>query len=454
MNALILSVSAGGGHKHAAQAIAEYTEKAEPGSQVLVIDTLKYISPILDKVLIGTYLNTLKYYPRAFKFMYSASDVDRTNLLSILHRIDDLVTARLLPLIEESRPNILIATHPFTSHMLSALRNRYGLTIPNLSIMTDYGSHAAWTHSGVDRYVVAHESMIPEITIHGRAWDTILPLGIPLKESFLAPTDQAATYAELGFDPQKPTLTLVGGSLGMGNLAALFQVLLDLPRDFNLLFIAGSNRKLYGEAKDMARGATKPVAVLAYSSKMNALMQITDLLITKPGGLTVTEAINSGTPMAIFNAIPGQEEQNARFLIRHGLAVDLMKGADPGAVLMDLLDQPDQLVAMRQVMKAMAKPHSTRDIYALIQDLVANPPKIQKEINPRLKGPDLSMDALKNLADDIRRRIQSSDVFCQLNDFIRGASFEDNRADNPPPLEELLKAQELQQDNYSSTEEK
>lgn len=365
MRALILSISAGGGHKNAAEALEEYIKIKDPNSEVLTIDAIRYISPFLDSLIVGTYLNSLKIYPNAFKMLFHGTDnvMPNDSFYNFVGKLNEFVTNKLMPAIEEFKPDIMVGTHPFTAFMLQILRKKFESDTPNLVIITDYGSHSFWVHPDIDYYVVAHEGMIPELTIRGREWDSVLPLGIPVKPSFLGTFDRKETLKRIGLNPDKKTVTIMGGALAIGNIKTILKQIEKIPLDFQIALVAANNTKLYEDALEISLTSSKDISVLKYCTFMNALMQATDLLVTKPGGLTVTEALISGCPMAIFFAIPGQEVQNAQFLMRNGLAVDLGDGTECSSVVESILRDDEKLKEMGRKSREFSKPYSTMHIY-------------------------------------------------------------------------------------------
>ena len=368
MKVLIMSVSAGGGHKNAAEAIEEYVHLKNKDSEVVHIDTIKYISPALHSLTIGSYLNSIKYYPSLFKYMYKFSNAGGGDLsYQVIKFVNSFVAEKLLPTIEELKPDIIIGTHPFTAFMIQVLRKKHKLDTPNIVVITDYGSHAYWVHPDVDWYVVAHDEMVQELSEQGTTKNKVLPLGIPIKASFLGKFDKAETRVKLGLDADKTTVTIMGGSLGMGNLKKILKDISVIPMDIQIVFIAANNESLYDDAMKISLKSEKNIAVLKYCNFMNALMQASDILVTKPGGLTVTESFISETPMAIFYAIPGQEIQNAEFLLKNGLAIDLDKGKNAGEQVMELLKDKNKLDSMRKKSKEFAKPYSTKHLYNLME---------------------------------------------------------------------------------------
>lgn len=183
MNILILSISAGGGHGNAAEALKSYISLRDPASNVRIVDALKYINPIIDKVVIGSYLKSLKVSPSLYGKLYSYSEGDYTITTTISSKLIESLTCKLLPLINEYNPDILISTHSFATEMLSVLKSKYHICIPCMCIITDYYPHTSWLHPYIDAYVISNKNMIKKMISKGIPKDTIYNFGIPVKPS-------------------------------------------------------------------------------------------------------------------------------------------------------------------------------------------------------------------------------------------------------------------------------
>lgn len=369
MRALILSVSTGGGHAKAAEAIKESILKNEPHSEVLIIDTIKYISPFLDKLVVGTYLKSLRHYPSFFKFLYKHSDEDGRFVKSSTLG-NDYLTNKLYPTIVDFEPDILIATHAFTAQILSILRKKFQWHKPSLVVMTDYASHAFWVHRNVDAYVVSNEDMIEQLVMRGRNRDQIYPYGIPVSENFLKIHSREEIFEKYGINSTEKVITVMGGSLGIGNIEEILKEIVASKQPCQIIVLTGRNEKLYEKLLELKNECNHHLLPLQYCDEMNDILSITDLLITKPGGLTITESFISGTPLAIYSAIPGHEVQNADYLLRHGLAVDLGTGEKCGPIIEDLLQDNLYLEKLKQKSKANAKPYAAQHIFELCRQLI------------------------------------------------------------------------------------
>lgn len=411
MKTLIFSVSAGGGHGKAAQSVKEYIELYSKESTVKIIDTLKYINPIIDKVIIGGYLKTIKMTPSLFGKLYDYSETDY-GLSAISAKFNEIMTYRLMPLIKEFEPDILIATHPFPTEMLSILKVKHKMQIPTMSILTDYASHSFWLHPGIDAYIVSNADMIPEMISRGIPKDTIHDIGIPVSPNFFAKFDKSKTLEELHLSPNKTTILIMGGSLGIGKISILYKNLLELNTNVQIIVITGNNKKLYYELISYKDNydINNCSYIMGFTDEVNKYMQASDLLLTKPGGLTITEALICNSPIGIFSPIPGQEEKNAEFLLKHNLAINLGDGENSKSIIMELLNHEENLKLLKNNCKKFSKPEVGKDIFKIISNLIKdysnNPEKknLNLKTNKNSKSSNIKQD-IKFILDNIERYI-------------------------------------------------
>jgi processive 1,2-diacylglycerol beta-glucosyltransferase len=383
MKVLILSVSAGGGHGHAAGAIRDYIKLNDSSSDVKIVDTLKYINPIIDKVVIGSYLKTIKITPSLYGKLYSHSEEDYGLATTISSKFIEIMTCKLLPLLDEYNPDVLICTHSFSTEMVSVMKYKYKVAIPAISIITDYYSHSSWLHPHIDAYVVSNCDMVEDLVNKGISRNAIHDLGIPVNPCFIEKYDKSDTLKELDLDEDKTTILVMGGSLGMGKITDLYEKLVTVKNDIQIIVVTGNNKKLYQDLTKLKEFSPKETRIIGFTNKVNKYMQACDLLLTKPGGLTITEALICEIPLGLFSPIPGQEEKNAQFLLKHNLAVNLTDINNCNEIIEDLLDSHEKLELMKENCRKFSKPHSGNDIYKLIKLLIEN-----NNINNNVKIPE------------------------------------------------------------------
>lgn len=412
MKAIILSASTGSGHMSAARAINEYL--IENGAQSEIIDTLKYISPILNKTVTEIYDFIAKYHPKIWKMMYDTSNKKTVNKL--LLSINNLISKKLLPLFDNFEPDIIIATHPFAAEMISKLKSLQKIDIPLICVITDYAPHLTWINPGVNAYVVANSDMIESMVKMGADKNDIFSFGIPVDKEFFSKKDKAKILEEIGLSPELPTVLIMSGGNGYANVEEIYRDLQKSDVDFQIILITGRNQKLYKRMQSLTEISnqekqdidsqknyfisklgmpnvrlnglniikkfvsenseeflqTKPTKIIYFTSEVSKYMSAADLIITKPGGLTVSEALACSLPMALFGEIPGQEEENANFLVGNNMAVKLDKKSSNLKSVEALLKNPDRLNYMKFNCENFDKSDSLKNIYNLAKKLSKN----------------------------------------------------------------------------------
>ncbi|MGL5313627.1 MAG: MGDG synthase family glycosyltransferase [Peptostreptococcaceae bacterium] len=391
---LIMSASTGGGHNRAARAIKEELEnKTIDGIPVEceIIDSLKLVNNTMDKIISRGYEKSAIYTPKAYGRVYRMSEA---NLISKNEFKGNLLTSimsqKFKKLLNDSKPDLIIGTHPFPMIALSTLKksydehttnaltesfHRYSTKIdvpPMISVLTDYTTHSTWIQNEIDYYIVGHEYVKELLIFEGVDEDKIKPFGIPVEKSFLSHRDKETIFGELGLSPDKLTVLLMGGSFGAGNIKETLEELLEIDRDFQILVITGRNESLKEKIDKKVASVEhdKTICVLGFTDKMNDILASIDVLITKPGGLTTTEALLKDVPMIVPYYIPGQEEENLDFLSNCGAALRTTKKYSLPVLLKVLIDDPSRLEMLKKNIKSIRKFNSALNISNLVVDIL------------------------------------------------------------------------------------
>ena len=378
MNILILSASTGGGHMRASKAIEGYMTQQNKNINVKIVDRLLYISPILNKTVTGGYVYLATKTPKLYGKLYDLTNKDH-KLANFVTRLNNIFANKLLPLIDEFRPDIIITTHPFPTEMVSRLKSKKEINIPLICIMTDYAPHKAWINDKVDAYIVANDDMVTKMVTEGVDSRCIYPYGIPVDEVFFEEKEKQLVIEELGLDKSLPTILMMAGSFGVSNVFDVYENIIDIDLDFQIILVTGKNQKLYNHFEEVIGSSPKKTKLIYFTEEINKFMQASDIIITKPGGLTVTEALACNIPMAVFDAIPGQEEENAEFLLKHNMAVRISDGNSCREAIIELLKDGEKLEDMKEACKSFDKNDSTKNIFLLINELIENNDIMNKE---------------------------------------------------------------------------
>ncbi|KXZ40788.1 processive 1,2-diacylglycerol beta-glucosyltransferase [Alkalithermobacter thermoalcaliphilus JW-YL-7 = DSM 7308] len=363
---LILSASTGGGHNRAAKALQDALSSRNIQSEI--IDSLKFVSPTVDKIISKGYEKSAIYTPKAYGKVYKISDwtISKRELnKNIFLRY---MMIKLNRLISDKKPDAIIGTHPFPLMAVSKLKKKHKFNIPIMSILTDYTIHSTWIQDEIDFYIVGDEFVKQLLIEEGIHKDKIYPFGIPIEKSFLEIKDIDSVKKEFNID-DKFTVLLMGGSFGAGNVKDAFLDLLNINYDIQIIVVTGRNDSLKEKIKKIIDlGIDKKVVLLSFTDKISHLMSLSDVLISKPGGLTTTEAILKEIPMVIPYYIPGQEEENIDFLLNNGLALKTTPKYNLKVLIQILIENPDRLQNIKNNMRLIKKLHSAENI----ADLIAN----------------------------------------------------------------------------------
>ncbi len=368
MKILILTAATGAGHLRASRAVSTYIEQNEPGSKAEVVDAMKSIGSLMDRTVCEGYHILAMKPPKLFGKLYRATN-RKSPLSDLLTRFSNVFSHILLSTIQEKQPDAIIATHPFVSEMVSHLKAKGEVTVPLITLMTDYGPHRAWLGDHVDAYVVADAAMIPQMESMGVPREKIHPFGIPVENVFFTKADRPALLEKFGLEADLPTILIMAGSFGVTNILNIYRQIVNTDIPFQIVVITGRNEKLYETFSREVKTSPKKTKLVFFTNEVENYMHVSDLLITKPGGMTVSEALACSIPLAVFDAIPGQEEDNADFLLTHDMAVKLEHGADCGAIIRALLEDNRRLDRMRNSCEEFDKSRSTENILALLRDL-------------------------------------------------------------------------------------
>ena len=369
MKILIFYASYGGGHLNAAKSIHDCLKNdyKDKNIDVELIDCMKYVNKALEKMTTKAYNEMAKKMPWAWGRIYS--DSQRGPLAHITSRSNKIMAIKLLRLLREKQPDLIISTHPFGSQMCSYLKRKGKISAKIATIMTDFAPHDQWLvgSDDTDYYFVAHENMKKYLLRKGIPNTKVFATGIHLSSKFLITFYKEKIFKELNLKPDKKTILFFGGGefgLGKTRTVEIFEGFVKYCTDMQIIAISGKNEKMKMAFEKIVSEYQRKgnVIVFGYTSQVPEFMSISDLVVTKPGGLTTTESLASHLPMVIINPIPGQEEKNAKFLVKNGIAIWIKKEDNVIEVLENLFSHPETLETMKENTKKLAKLHSTKDI--------------------------------------------------------------------------------------------
>ena len=383
MKILIFYASYGGGHLNAAKSINDYIISNYPNYDVELIDCMKYVNKTIEKLTTAAYREMAKKAPWAWGKIYS--DSQKGPLAHLSSRSNKIMAIKLLRLLREKQPDVIISTHPFGSQMCSYLKRKNKITAKIATIMTDFSPHDQWlvVHKFTDYFFVANDKMKNYLISKGIAENKVFVTGIPISNRFLKTYNKKEILDTYNLSEDKFTVLFFGGGefgLGKTKTAEIFESFVQesLKEKIQIIAIAGKNPKMKASFNEIVSkysvnttttnttDITNNVKILEFTNQVPELMSISDLVVTKPGGLTTSESLASHLPMLIINPIPGQEEENAEFLEDKGIAIWLRKNDDSKLIIENLLADNKKLNLMKENTKLLARPHSTETICKMI----------------------------------------------------------------------------------------
>ena len=364
---LILYGSYGGGHIAAAKNIKGYFENSYDDYEISMFDCVECTNKVINKITTKAYADFSKYAHWLWKKIYYSSE--NGWLASFSNFFNKLMANKLNKLIQKFSPDLIISTHPFSSQMCAILKKKGKLNCLLATVMTDYVEHNQWfiLHEFVDYYFVAHDEMKKSLAQKGVDNNKIYATGIPFSSRFLENynRDEILSTYELRGD-KRIALFFAGGAFGFGEkqVCKMLKSIIHHFPDLQVIAISGKNPKIKKSFDSIVKETKTDdyVKILSFTDKVPELMYISDFVITKPGGLTTTESLVSGLPMIIINPIPGQEEENANFVVQNDAGILMRKGELLEEIIDDILSSKDKLNDMTKNANAISKKNATQDI--------------------------------------------------------------------------------------------
>ena len=370
---LIFYGTYGGGHIAAAKSIKDFIDKNYEDADVEAIDCIEYINKYANKISTKAYVEMTKNTPRLWKKLYSNSNSNKGTLAVISDASNRLMSLKLVKLIKEKKPDLIISTHPFSSHMCAILKKKKNINCELATIMTDYHIHKQWLSlpKYVDYFFVANEQMKKDLLNLKIPEEKIFVTGIPVSPRFNQKYDKEEIFDELWLDKDKFTAILFGGGefgLGKNVTVKVLETAIRMFKDIQIVAISGKNKKMNKAFNDIVEktNSDSRVKVLEFTEKVPELMSTCQIVVTKAGGLTITESLVSGLPIIIINPIPGQEEENAQFLVNSNSAIWIKKDDNIAKIFKNLYRNQDILKTMSENSKKLSKPNSTKDICEIL----------------------------------------------------------------------------------------
>jgi 1,2-diacylglycerol 3-beta-galactosyltransferase len=374
-NILILMCDAGGGHRSVADAIVGALEHLFPGRyDIHLADIVAegYPFPLSEAGrLYGPVVDRL---PGPYGFLWHSSN-ERRSSDYLLRVVTPLSFERLEEIVRAAEPDVIVSTHPGANHSVVWLRERLHWGMPLITVVTDLVTiHHWWLCPAADLCLVPTEQARRQALDAGFETDKVKVIGMPISLKFArAPRDRQQLRRELGLGEDKLTVLVIGGGEGMGNLSSVARAVAQAGPDIQLVVVTGRNEALKGKLEAVSWEV--PTTILGFVDNMPALMHSADLLVTKAGPSTISEALSCGLPMLISGALPGQEDGNAEWAVATGAALFTPTPQELVLALRGLArNGAESLARMRQKAREAARPDAALRAATLIDQIASERP--------------------------------------------------------------------------------
>ena len=362
MRVLILSCDTGGGHNACARAIQEAF--LECGCLCDVADSGQFVSEKLSKFMSWGHTTMYRHIPGLFRFGYGFAEKHPKMLQdeASVYKLLTGGTEQLHAYIQEGKYDSVICSHVFSGLLLRQTLKEYPMELKTAFVATDYTCSPGTARSELDHYFIPSRSLTAEFIAQGVPAGKIVPSGIPVRKEFYAQGDKAKAKRKLGIDPNHTHLLMMCGSMGCGPLEKLTKLLSNSMTDtMELSIVCGTNEKLRSELAEEF-GNQPNIHIHGFVRDISTMMDGADLYLTKPGGLSTTEAAAKGLPMVFINAVAGCEEYNLNYYVRLGGAVTADSPEELAQLCLNLMGNPNRLAQLQAALKVLPKQNAAQFI--------------------------------------------------------------------------------------------
>jgi processive 1,2-diacylglycerol beta-glucosyltransferase len=363
MKTLILSVTAGYGHNSTAAAVNNAF--SQNGNECKTIDVCYSVNKPIGYTIDKGYLMSVKWLKKLYSKTYTsllkreAGKKDPTLMLAAY------LSKKNKAAIIDYAPDVIVCTHVLAAMVIKPYILSGELKTKTVGILTDFTLHPYWEETTyLDHLVIPSEKLAEECIAKGYKPEQILPIGVPIQEKFSSILTKAEAREQLGLMPDKPVITVMSGSMGYGGITETVRALDKINNCFQIIAVCGSAQKEL-EKLEMARFRHK-VVKLGFTDKVNVVMDASDVIITKPGGLSVSESLSRELPMILAHPIPGHEERNLRFIVDNGAAIEITEEKKVDDAVKDFLNDENLRTSMQSAARSLGKKDATNKLFEIV----------------------------------------------------------------------------------------
>lgn len=366
MRTLILTCDTGEGHNACARAIKEVYDLED--SVCDITDALEFIQTGVKSVMSKGHVFLYRYLPELFNFGYSFSEKHPSTFSenSVFYNILALGSKKLNQLVTERGYDVVICTHPFAAVMLTNAVKRFELKVKTAFVATDYTCCPSVKDSKLNYYFIPDKGLINEFVCETIPRNIIVPSGIPVKQAFFSATDKKEAKLKVGVSPDKKHIVMMSGSMGCGPIEELVEKIVEkIGVDTHLSVICGTNSRLE-KSLNASVGDRDNVHIKGFVKDIPLMLDSADIYLTKPGGLSTTEAAVKGIPMLFIEAVAACESYNLLWYVHKGVASGGATVDDLAGMCSYLLKNEDQLDMMRESFENVNRGNAARQIFEIL----------------------------------------------------------------------------------------
>lgn len=366
MKTLILTCNTGQGHNSSASSINDIY--SANGDICEVADALSFLSKQASKIVSKCFTGIYRHIPKAFDSMYSHSETDSRHSINTMEsaiKLLKLGCKRLYKYIITEEFDSIICVHLFPALMVSWLKKKYGLEVKTSLLTTDYTCYPFTAKTDMDLYFLPHEALADEFNNIVKDKSKLVATGIPIKRGFLSLPDKASARKLLGIDDNMKVIFIMGGSMGCGPMEDLvIKVAEGADQNTRILVSCGTNKALL---KSLQKKNLTGTEVFSFSDNIPNIMAASDLFVTKPGGISSTEAAVSGLPTIVMNVIGACETPNYNFFTEHNYFYGAKSIDEIAELCTTLLSDPEALKERSLLLKQTFHKDSAAEIYMALK---------------------------------------------------------------------------------------
>jgi len=362
----VMSAAVGAGHLRAAQAVELALRQLAPDAEVRNIDVLELTNAAFRRIYGRAYLDLVNKAPHVLGYIYdlmdkpSRSGKDRRDQFRLA--FEKLNLQAFIDLLKELRPDLVINTHFLPAEIIAHLRRRRRWDIPQTTVTTDFDTHRLWVNQPCEHYFTATEEGALGLAAWGVPRQTITPTGIPIHPAFAQIKERDEVLPRHGLRGDRPIVLQLAGGFGVGPIGRIYAALLEVQLPLEIVVVTGRNEQARRGLETITVPPRHRVHLLGFTDQMDELMAAADLLVSKPGGLTTSEALARGLPLAIVQPTPGQEDRNSDFLLENGAAIKINNLAVLAHKVQQVLSDAPRLEMLKQRARALGRPQAAFDV--------------------------------------------------------------------------------------------